>query len=185
MSSSDRDLWVFQGGMSHREVPLGGIHLGEYFLVSVNDYDRVMLHSWYICNGYPTAKIDGKHVSIQQFISGQDHTDHISRDRLDNRRGNLFRGGQSENNRNIDRKTERTTSVYPGVSWDKQGQKWLSQIQIEKKKRHLGRFKSELEAAYTYYKEARQQHPYLQFAAWEASAFQEYLLQQEFSSLNV
>jgi len=185
MSNSDRDLWVFRGGMQHREVPLGGIHLGEYFLVSVNDYDRVMLHNWYINRGYPTTWIDDKHVSIQQFITGQDHSDHISHDRLDNRRGNLFRGGQGENNRNIDKKNERTTSVYPGVSWHKKAQKWQVHIKIEKKNCYLGLFTNELEAAYTYYKAARQQHPYMNLPAWEASAFQEYLLQQEFSSLNV
>jgi len=171
--------------MSHREVPLGGIHLGEYFLVSVNDYDRVMLHSWYINNGYPCTWIDGKHVTIQQFITGQDHSDHISQDRLDNRRGNLFRGGAGENMRNRDMKNARTTSVYPGVSWHKRDQKWYAQIQIEKKKRNLGYFKNELEAAYTYYKAARQQHPYMNFPAWESSAFQEFLLRQEFSSLNL
>ena len=171
--------------MSHREVPLGGIHLGEYFIVSVNDYDRCMLHSWYLHNGYPCTKIDGREVTIQQFITGRDYSDHISRDRLDNRRGNLFRGGQAENMRNVDRKNERTTSVYPGVSWVKSREKWRVQIKIDKKKHHLGYFKNELEAAYTYYKAARERHPYLQFAAWEASAFQEFLLQQEFSSMNV
>lgn len=184
-SSSDRDLWICLGGMSHREVPLGGIHLGEYFLVSANDYDRVMLHSWLINNGYPTTWIDGKRVYIQQFITGQDHSDHISRDKLDNRRGNLFRGGQAENNRNRNMKNARTTSVYPGVSWHKQRQKWEVQIKIEKKKRFLGYFKNELEAAYTYYKAAREQHPYMNLPAWEASAFQEFLLRQEFSSLNL
>ena len=184
-STSDRDIWVCQGGMSHREVPLGGIHLGEYFLVSVNDYDRCMLYNWFLHNGYPTTNIDGRTVYIQQFITGQDHSDHISGDRLDNRRGNFFRGGQAENNRNRNMKNERTTSVYPGVCWHKQREKWLVQIRIEGKKHHLGLFANELEAAYTYYKVARQQHPYLQFAAWESSAFQEFLLQQEFSSLNV
>ena len=185
VSTTDQDLWVCQGGMSHREVPLGGIHLGEYFLVSVNDYDRVILHNWYLHHGYPCTNIDGKTVYIQQFITGQDHSDHISRDRLDNRRGNLFRGGRGENNRNIDRKTERTTSVYPGVSWDKRAEKWEVRISIEGKRRFLGYFKNELEAAYTYYKAARQQHPYMNFPAWESSAFQEYLLRQEFSSMNV
>ena len=77
------------------------------------------------------------------------------------------------------------TSVYPGVSWVKSREKWEASIRIEGKKRFLGRFTNELEAAYTYYKAARERHPYLQFAAWEASAFQEYLLQQEFSTLSV
>ena len=184
-STSNRDLWVCQGGLQHREVPLVGIHLGEYFLVSVNDYDRVMLHSWRIIGGYPCATIDGRTVSIQQFITERDHSDHISRDRLDNRRGNLFRGGQAENNRNRDMKNARTTSVYPGVNWKKQNQKWRAEIRIEGKKRHLGLFANELEAAYTYYKAARKQHPYMNFPAWEASSFQEYILQQEFSTLNV
>ena len=184
-STSDRDLWVCQGGLQHREVPLGGMHLGEYFLVSVNDYERCMQHKWYICNGYPMTDINGRTVTIQQFITGQNHSDHINHNRLDNRRGNFFRGGASENNRNRDYKNERTTSIYPGVSWDKQNQKWVVRMNLGGKNRNLGRFKNELEAAYTYYKAARQQHPYMNLPAWESSAFQEYLLRQEFSSMNV
>jgi hypothetical protein len=86
-------------------------------------------------------------------------------------------------NRNL--KNERSTSVYPGVDWEKRRERWRARIRIEGKQRHLGLFVNELEAAYTYYQAARERHPHLQFAAWEASAFQEFLLRQQFSSLNV
>lgn len=185
MSSSDRDFWVCMGGLQHREVPLTGIHAGEYFLVSKNDYDRCMQHTWYIVNGYPCTKINNKFVYIQQFITGQDYADHISHDKLDNRRANFFMGGASENNRNIDRKNERSTSVYPGVSWHKAKQKWHARIRIGEERRHLGYFKNELEAAYTYYKAARLQHPYMDHPGWRSPAFQEFLLIQEFSSMNI
>lgn len=173
------------GGLTHREVPLGGIHAGEYFIVSKNDYDRCMQHTWYIMNGYPTARINGKYVTIQQFITGQDFSDHINHDRLDNRRANLFMGGASENNRNIDKKKPTSTSIYPGVYWHKPAQKWHSQIKIGERRRSLGLFKNELEAAYTYYKAARLQHPYIDLPGWRSPAFEEYVLQQQFSTLNI
>lgn len=185
MSTSDRDLWVCLGGFQHREVPLTGIHTGEYFLVSKNDYDRCMQHTWYIVSGYPCTKINGKHVTIQQFITGQDYADHINHDKLDNRRANFFMGGASENNRNIDKKKPTSTSIYPGVNWHKQAQKWLARIRIGEEQRSLGLFKNELEAAYAYYKAARLQHPYMDHPGWSSTAFEEYVLQQQFSLMSV
>lgn len=43
-----------------------------------------------------------------------------------------------------------TSSQYKGVSWDKENNKWRSQIQINKKTKQLGRFKSEKTAAFIY-----------------------------------
>lgn len=187
MSSSrfDRDFWICMGGLTHREVPLSGIHAGEYFLVSKNDYDRCMQHTWYIMSGYPSTQINGKTVTIQQFITEQDYADHISHDKLDNRRANLFMGGASENMRNRDLKNARSTSTYPGVSWHKATQKWQVRIQIGERERYLGIFKNELEAAYAYYKAARLQHPYMDHPGWRSPAFEEYVLQQQFSLLTL
>jgi hypothetical protein len=182
---SDRDAWICKGGFGSKEVPLSGIHLGEWFIVSPYDYERCMQHKWFITNGYPTTTIDGKKVYIQQFITGQNYSDHISRDKLDNRRANFFLGGQTENNRNRNLKNEKTTSIYPGVSWSKRDEKWEVRMKDEGKKKNLGLFTNELEAAYTYYQAARKQHPYMNHEGWESQEFLDYVLQQDFLSLNI
>ena len=142
-------------------------------------------HKWYIKKGYPATYIDDKTVTIQQFITGENDADHINHNTLDNRRSNLFAGGRRENNRNIDKKNERTTSKYPGVCWYKRDEKWEVRIRAEGKKKHLGYFTEELEAAYTYYQAARKQHPYMNHEGWESQEFLDYVLQQDFLSLNI
>ncbi len=47
------------------------------------------------------------------------------------------------------------TSKYKGVKWDKQRKKWHTQIKINYKTKHLGRFSTELEAAIAYNKAAK------------------------------
>ena len=151
----------------------GGKGAGLYAKVSPQDYDRCIKYSWRLSSdGYPRAEINGKTTTMQLFITGIKHTDHISRNKLDNRRSNLFSGGQRENNRNIDRKNENSTSKYPGVDWKKQNQKWRAQIRKDDgKNKHLGLFTNEVDAAYTYYQAAKQRHPHMQFEAWQTPEF--------------
>lgn len=182
---SDRDAWICKGGFGSKEVPLNGIHLGEWFIVSPYDYERCMQHKWFITNGYPSTTIDGKKVYIQQFITGENHADHINHNTLDNRRSNLFAGGRRENGRNRNMKKKGNTSKYPGVSWDKDREKWEVRINDEGKKKNLGRFEDELKAAYTYYQAARKQHPFMNHPGWESQEFLDYVLQQDFLSLNI
>jgi hypothetical protein len=51
----------------------------------------------------------------------------------------------------------RKSSKYRGVSWDKSKNKWQAQINYDGKKRHLGSFKDEEEAARAYDRAARDQ----------------------------
>lgn len=66
---------------------------GAVAIVDDEDFDRVIkLGSWHLCNGY-AAKRQGKGlIYLHQLIAGISPlmvTDHINRDRLDNRRANL------------------------------------------------------------------------------------------------
>lgn len=56
----------------------------------------------------------------------------------------------NRDNRNHGMAFKETSSKYPGVSWDKQRNKWRTQIQEKGKKKNLGCFCSELEAASIY-----------------------------------
>lgn len=50
------------------------------------------------------------------------------------------------------------SSIYKGVCWDKQTNKWIVHIKINGKQKHLGRFKSEINAAKAYNKAAIKFH---------------------------
>ena len=54
------------------------------------------------------------------------------------------------NRENSNRKHLKSTSKYIGVSWDKNKNKWQSQIKKEGKTIFLGRFNSELDASIAY-----------------------------------
>lgn len=73
-------------------------------IIDVEDVERCKLYKWTIrTDGYVSAKIDGKGIKLHRFIANTPkgmHTDHINRDRLDNRRLNLRICTQSENNKN-------------------------------------------------------------------------------------
>ena len=73
--------------------------------------------------------------------------DHIDNNQLNNRLDNLQLVTQREN-MSKDRKLG--TSKYPGVSWNKQANKWTSSISINGKKKHLGLFTNEIQAANYY-----------------------------------
>lgn len=81
---------------------------------------------------------------LPQFI------DHIDRDIDNNRIENLRPCTHSQNMRN-QAKRANCSSIYIGVQWHKQTQKWRSTITISKgKRKHVGYFTCEIEAAKAY-----------------------------------
>lgn len=169
---------------SYALIKVHGKNSQGYAAVSVQDEERCNKHRWHDNgNGYVRTTINKKMVRMHQFVTGKKHMDHVNHDAYDNRRSNLFAGGQSENNRNVNKKTPTSTSQYPGVNWHKQHNKWQVRIQINKKKHHLGYFENELEAAHTYYTVAKQQHPLMQHPSWATPRFIAYQALQNIVSL--
>lgn len=79
----------------------------------------------------------------------QCQVDHVNNCRSDNRWPNLREATVSENACN--RKSRaKSTSDYLGVCWDKSRGKWMAGIRIGGRKKLLGRFPSEVEAAKAY-----------------------------------
>lgn len=72
--------------------------------------------------------------------------DHRNRNPQDNRWENLRDVTGRVNSQNVGRK-KNNTSGYIGVSWDKKYQKWAAYLMLDRKKIHLGYFKSKEDAA--------------------------------------
>lgn len=71
---------------------------------------------------------------------------------FDNRKTNLEITTSREN---CNRAHIASTSRYVGVCWEKQSMKWVARIHINKKRKTIGRFKTEIEASNAYQKELK------------------------------
>ena len=150
--------------MEYKLIPLTQ---GKFALVDACDYDFLMQWKWKYNPSHPHSKsgyamrnknlgiIDGKRkwqvfrmhrVLMNPSVNMQ--VDHINGDSLDNRRENL-RICNNRNNSYIQTKTNNTSSIYKGVSWKKQNNKWQAAIRSEKTI-YLGLFESEEDAALAY-----------------------------------
>ncbi len=114
------------------------------------------------CNsgGYQTVFIDGKSYQAHRFIwmlvygedPGKNDIDHINGDKQDNRLCNLRLATRSQNVTN----KRRLDTPIPGISWD---DGWRARCMIDGKRKHLGRFKTKIEALAAICKVADAFHP--------------------------
>ena len=135
-------------------------------LVDKDDFAWLNKWKWscsshgYACRG--TTKAGNKrnifymHREIMKAPEGMD-IDHINGNRLDNRRDNLRICSRSENMFNFMGR-ENKSSKFKGVHWNKKQGRWVVQISENKKVRHLGSFKDEIEAGRVYDKAAIKAH---------------------------
>jgi hypothetical protein len=103
-------------------------------------------------NGYRYIKINGKRYLAHRlaflYMTGEfppEEVDHISHSKDDNRWVNLRVSSHQDNQRNRSINTN-NKSGFTGVSWYKSTNKWMVQIKINGKKKHLGYFKDLTEA---------------------------------------
>lgn len=81
-------------------------------------------------------------------------TDHINRDKLDNRSDNLRVCNHKQNNSNT-KLFSTNTSGYRGVSWNKETKTWRVYVSHNNKNYYLGSFKNKHIAAEAWNKEAK------------------------------
>jgi hypothetical protein len=87
------------------------------------------------------------HREIMALVHGDGlEVDHISGDKLDNRRANMRVVTHAENTQNIT-VGGRGYSRHRGVTWDISRGKWLAQVTVRGQHHHLGRFDDEEDAA--------------------------------------
>jgi Holliday junction resolvase len=117
-------------------------------LIDLEDVEKCKPYKWVFRNdGYVSTKINGKGVKLHRFIAETPkgkHTDHINRDKLDNRKLNLRVCTQSENNKN--KNTYQTNkSGKRGVLLREDG-KYHVAITYNRHKKHIGLFNTFEEA---------------------------------------
>jgi hypothetical protein len=133
---------------------------GVRVLVDDEDIPKVSDFKWQIHpRGYVLRAVKGAHgrgtsQSMHREILGlalndPRQVDHVNGDRADNRKVNLRICDASENARNR-RKSSANTSGFKGVYFKIQKQKYVAQIEVHGRKKHLGYFKTP-ELAHEFY----------------------------------
>lgn len=116
---------------------------GTYVLVDEMDFEWLNQWKWHLsCKGYAVRKPGKSAIFMHRLINNTPEglqTDHINRNKLDNRRKNLRTLNNQKNHFNMPRQKNNKSGVT-GVLWDKERNKWLAQIVINDKAIHLGRY---------------------------------------------
>jgi len=145
-------------------------HGEKIVLIDEEDYDLIKDYKWSVRKHrntfYSVANIkkdNKRHTTIQmhRLIIGlydERIIDHKNRNGLDNRKENLRVCTNFENAKNARKRKDGKTSKYKGVSFRTSHDKFLSRIQVNKKRIHLGYFKNEIEAAKAYNAAALKYH---------------------------
>lgn len=97
------------------------------------------------------------------------HIDHINHNPLDNRRENLRVVNHQQNIFNR-RPNRNSTSPFKGVAWWSAQSRWVATIRLDGRRKHLGYFRDEIDAARVYDEAARElfgEHAYLNFPGGE------------------
>jgi hypothetical protein len=129
---------------------------GMEAIVDDGDYEWLSQWRWHAmrCKNkfYAARKPREKVIFMHRLILGakpNEQVDHIHGNTLDNRRSEI-RLATSLQNRWNRPKPRNNKSGFIGVSWDKWNSSWKCQIRIGGQSKHLGAFKSAIEAARAY-----------------------------------
>lgn len=124
---------------------------GKKTLVDEDIYATLCNTKWQYANGYALRRIKNETEYLHHLLMPKKHgyvVDHINQNSLDNRRMNLRYATKSGNATNS--KNRQGTSLFKGVSWDNQMQKWRASINILGKRSVVGLFEQERHAAMAY-----------------------------------
>lgn len=128
---------------------------GQVALIDDEDYPLVSQYKWWAhknCRTYYAVRSIRKNgkpskQTMHIFLVGKGF-DHIDHNGLNNQRNNLRPATVQQNN--INQRSFRGSSKYKGVCWYRRLNKWRAYIHIDNKKRHLGYFEKEEDAAKAY-----------------------------------
>jgi hypothetical protein len=143
---------------TYREIPLTQ---GKVVIVDPEDYEWLSQYNWHAVfmhgKWYASRVVckDGKkcnefmHRLLLNVPKGK-QTDHKNNNGLDNRRSNIRECTCMENQHNQKPRTNLKSSQFKGVHWHKRDLKWVAGIKVNGKRKDLGEFDSEINAAVTH-----------------------------------
>ncbi len=113
------------------------------FYIDADDFNKIKDYCWY--ENFPKnnfsvliARDQNTNKPIKMHILlGFKSYDHVDRNELNNRKYNLRPATTGENSYNRNKRSD-NTSGYIGVSWSKEKQKWIAQIQYHNHNYNLG-----------------------------------------------
>jgi len=131
---------------------------GKIAIVDKDNFEWLNQWKWYCSDGGYAVRSKHVRLGVNRYSSKKIWmhrlinltpkgyiTDHINRDKLDNRRKNLRNANKSINSINRANPVN-NTSGYKGVYWDKFNKKWRAEIKVNYKKISLGRYKNIVDA---------------------------------------
>lgn len=161
------------------------IELTQEYLKEVLHYDpETGIFTWRSSGkgrklGRPAGALHKKLGSVQLFVGGRlyyahrlawlymtgswprEHIDHIDGDPSNNRWVNLREATNAENLQNQRHaRKDNLSSGLLGVTWHKQGRKFMAQISVDEKRIYLGLHETAQEAHQAYLKAKRELHPF-------------------------
>ena len=132
---------------------------GKIAIVDDWNYERLSNYTWLISTNGSKSTYYAIHQISRNNCIWMHHLilppppgfeiDHRDGNGWNNQQDNLRICTHSQNLMNQKPQLE-TSSIYKGVIWDKQTNKWRARIVLNRRNTHLGRFKSEKEAALAY-----------------------------------
>lgn len=133
------------------EVPIFG-RSGQVAVALVDDEDFELVSSYRWCRnafGYAVTRVGKRILFMHRVVMGLSYgdgqkTDHISRDKLDNRKANLRLVTQAQNCQN--QGSRGGSSRFRGVYFNKQAGRWQAYATIDGKAKYLGLFDREEQA---------------------------------------
>lgn len=137
-------------------MPFIVLSTGKRTEVDSVDFLRLGHLKWQETSGYASRsrRCGGqtKTMFLHRVICPIDgEVDHINGNPLDNRRANLRPASRAQQNQNSRGRVR--VSLYKGV-WEAPGGRWIAHIKAPGRKRHIGCFDSQEEAARAYDREA-------------------------------
>jgi hypothetical protein len=131
--------------------------------IYVDDEDYDWLNQWKWCvNSYAYRKVQKNNIIKNIFMHrlilkcpDNKMCDHKDLNKLNNQKSNLRFATVSQNNANR-APYKIHTSIYKGVSWDKENKKWVVQSNKNNRTFKIGRFDNEIDAAKAYDKKAKE-----------------------------
>ncbi len=135
---------------------------GKYAIVDAEDFEKLNQYKWhctyngYACRSVYISGIKNKkqvyvfmHNTVCPAPAGK-ITDHVNRNKLDNRKANLRPATQKQNVWNRRIKKENRKTQYNGIMWRRDRKKWRVRLTINGRQRTFGHYDDEIEAAKAY-----------------------------------